>query len=168
MVVMRQNANSINSTITICSIILLLTLMACSNNSPSNQDVADSDPLASQTTDESQNSSPNNQIVETPKVENISPTIMSFNISIRENGSPEGGIRTTHKVKKDDTVEFILTTAIAGELHLHAWSLDWHITPGTETTATFPAETTGRYPLEFHIDGSKESGVPAGYIEVHP
>lgn len=165
---MRQTAQSINSTIMICTIILLLTLMACSNNPTSTQDVGDDNPAASESTYESQNPDASDQIIETPTTENVAPKVMSFNIHIRENGSPEGGIRTTHKVKKNDTVEFILTTAIAGELHLHAWSLEWHITPGKETIATFPAETTGRYPLEFHIDGSKESGVPAGYLEVHP
>ena len=156
--------------------ILLLTLMAisCSNDVVSDQDAADNNSIVSTTENgnssdaESSQTTPTVEIVQTPTVENIAPRVMSFTISIRENGSPEGGIRTTHKVKKGDTVEFVINTAVTGTLHLHAWNLEWHAAPWTEVVDTFDAETTGRYPLEFHIEGSKETGVPAGYIEIHP
>lgn len=173
---MKQNASYIKSIIITCTAILLLALMtvSCSNEGVSDQDATDNSSVASTTENgnnsdvESPQTTPTVDIVQTPTVENVAPRVMSFTISIRENGSPEGGIRTTHKVKKGDTVEFVINTAIAGTLHLHAWGLEWHATPWTEVVDTFEAKTTGRYPLEFHIEGSKETGVPAGYIEIHP
>jgi len=173
---MKQNASYMKSIIIICTTILLLTLMAvsCSNNAVSDQNAPDNNSVASITENsnssavESPQTTTTVETAQTPTVENAAPRVMSFTISIRENGSPEGGIRTTHKVKKGDTVEFVINTAVAGVLHLHAWKLDWHAVPGTEVIDTFGAKTTGRYPLEFHIEGSKETGVPAGYIEIHP
>lgn len=88
-----------------------------------------------------------------------------FTLEIGENGGAVGGA-STYQVRRGEVVALTLRSAVPGGLHLHGYDEEWELEEEPVTTS-FPAEATGRFPLEFHPAGS-EQGVVVGYLEVRP
>lgn len=90
---------------------------------------------------------------------------LHFVLDIGENGGAVGGA-DTYRVRRGDIVALTLSSATPGGLHLHGFDHEWEL-EGEQITTSFPAEVTGRFPLEFHPTGT-ERGVVVGYLEVRP
>lgn len=90
----------------------------------------------------------------------------SFLLAIAENGAPIGGV-LTHRVQRGDAIVWTIRTQRAGELHLHGYDLDWELQAGEEMNVSFEGESAGRFPVEFHPEGT-DRGVVVAYLEVHP
>lgn len=88
-----------------------------------------------------------------------------FELTIGENGRAVGGAET-YRVRRGEPVALTLTSAVPGGLHLHGYDQDWELA-GQEVVVAFPAESTGRFPLEFHPAAGGD-GVVVGYLEVRP
>ena len=78
------------------------------------------------------------------------------------------------RVSQGETVEIVLTSDEAAELHLHGYDLKLSLTPNMPGTLRFTAKIAGRFPLEAHRFGAGSSSGrhrgdgPLLYVEVHP
>lgn len=77
-----------------------------------------------------------------------SPSEKFFELEI-----PRSGERTKPRVlrvEKDDPVRLRVTSATAGEVHLHGYRLEAKLAAGTPSEIAFKARATGRYRIEWH------------------
>jgi FtsP/CotA-like multicopper oxidase with cupredoxin domain len=81
---------------------------------------------------------------------------VSFNLEIQDGHltRPDKTIR----VHKNDTVQLNWTTDMAMTIHLHGYDLEQQLLPAVNSTLSFSAYATGRYPVEVHADhGTSDS-----------
>jgi len=89
---------------------------------------------------------------------------------------PRSGERTKPRVlrvEKDDPVRLRVTSAVAGEIHIHGYRLEAKLTAGAPHELAFKARATGRYRIEWHPadDAARKSdhhGPPLATLEVRP
>ena len=78
------------------------------------------------------------------------------------------------RVSQGDTVEIMLTSDEAAEMHLHGYNILLSLTPNVPGTIKFTAKIAGRFPLEAHRFGAapgsqRHRGAgPLLYVEVLP
>jgi FtsP/CotA-like multicopper oxidase with cupredoxin domain len=81
---------------------------------------------------------------------------VSFNLEIQDGHLTRSD--KTIRVHKNDTVQMNWTTDIAMTIHLHGYDLEQQIIPAVNSTLSFSAYATGRYPLVVHADhGASDS-----------
>ncbi len=85
----------------------------------------------------------------------------NFTLRIAERKIIEGP--TTLTVKQGDTVTIAITADEADEFHIHGYDQSAELEPGVETTLTYTASASGRFPFEL-----EKSGTELGAIEVLP
>lgn len=94
----------------------------------------------------------------------------TFALDIKRNILPPE--KRTLRVKRGDTVTLEVTADRALVLHIHAFKLELAVAPGAPAKLTFPTKATGRFPVETHAVGGKDShhhhGPPLAYLEVMP
>jgi heme/copper-type cytochrome/quinol oxidase subunit 2 len=94
----------------------------------------------------------------------------TFILEIKRNVLPPE--RRTLRVKHGDTVTLEVTADRALVLHIHAFKLELSVNPGSPAKLTFPTKATGRFPVETHVVGGKDShhhhGPPLAFLEVMP
>jgi hypothetical protein len=90
---------------------------------------------------------------------------------------PRSGERTKPRVlrvEKDDLVRLRVTSAAAGEVHLHGYRLEAKLAAGKPHELAFKARATGRYQIEWHPadEPAEKSGhhhaPPVAILEVRP
>ena len=54
------------------------------------------------------------------------------------------------RVEKNDLVKLRISSATAGEVHLHAYRQDIKLVPGAPAEISFQAHATGRFRIEWH------------------
>lgn len=77
------------------------------------------------------------------------------------------------RVDKGTPVKLRIRSDAAGSLHLHAYKLEAHLTPGTPAELAFTARATGRFRFEWHADAARANagghhGPPLATLEVRP
>jgi heme/copper-type cytochrome/quinol oxidase subunit 2 len=77
------------------------------------------------------------------------------------------------RVEKDDPVRLRVTSAVAGEIHIHGYRLEAKLAAGVPHELAFKARATGRYRIEWHPsdDAARKSGhhgPPLATLEVRP
>ena len=77
------------------------------------------------------------------------------------------------RVEKDDMVRLRVTSAVAGEIHIHGYRLEAKLSAGAPHELAFKARATGRYRIEWHPsdDTARKSdhhGAPLATLEVRP
>ena len=77
------------------------------------------------------------------------------------------------RVEKDDPVRLRITSAAAGEIHIHGYRLEAKLAAGAPHELSFKARATGRYRIEWHPsdDAARKSdhhGPPLATLEVRP
>ena len=77
------------------------------------------------------------------------------------------------RVQKDDLVRLRVTSAVAGEIHIHGYRLEAKLTAGAPHELAFKARATGRYRIEWHPsdDAARKSdhhGPALATLEVRP
>jgi hypothetical protein len=78
------------------------------------------------------------------------------------------------RASQGDTVEIVLTSDEAAEVHLHGYDLLLALAPNVPATMRFTAKISGRFPLEVHRFGAASSSQrhrgagPLLYVEVLP
>ena len=94
----------------------------------------------------------------------------TFALDIKRNILPPE--KRTLRVKRGDMVTLEVTADRALVLHIHALKLELNVSPGTQAKLTFLTKATGRFPVETHAVGGKDShhhhGPPLAYLEVMP
>ena len=76
------------------------------------------------------------------------------------------------RVNKGDALRLRISSDTAGEVHLHGYRLQANLVAGLPSELAFTAYATGRYRLEWHPAGQKQSGShhgpPLAVLEVRP
>ena len=77
------------------------------------------------------------------------------------------------RVTRDDTVRLLVTSGVAGNIHLHAYRLEANVVPGVPAELSFKARATGRFRIEWHPSaetGKKDDhhAPPLAVLEVRP
>jgi len=77
------------------------------------------------------------------------------------------------RVDKDDLVRLRVTSAVAGEIHIHGYRLEAKLAAGAPHELSFKARATGRYRIEWHPsdDAARKGdhhGPPLATLEVRP
>ena len=77
------------------------------------------------------------------------------------------------KVEKGDSIRLHITSDAPGELHLHGYRLEAHLTSGQSAELAFKAYATGRYPFEWHgaekaAGSGAHRGPPLATLEIRP
>lgn len=77
------------------------------------------------------------------------------------------------RVEKDDPVRLRITSAMAGEIHIHGYRLEAKLAAGAPHELSFKARATGRYRIEWHPsdDAARRSDhhePPLATLEVRP
>ncbi len=93
--------------------------------------------------------------------ESIATTTTEFTLKIQGRSIVEGA--STLSVKQGDTVVIHITADEAEEFHVHAYNNSVELEQNVETTLTFVANASGRFPFEL-----EKSGTEIGAIEVLP
>ncbi len=87
------------------------------------------------------------------------PGERSFDVRITGSGmSPE-----EVSVREGDRVNLNIAAGRPAEVHVHGYDLEEEVEPGSETTLSFEADDTGRFPVEDH-----DSGAELGILVVEP
>ncbi len=76
------------------------------------------------------------------------PETVEFNLDIRERELVQES--TVFRVKKEDTVVFLITSDEAGTLHLHGYNHENEVGSGGVTRVEFLADIEGRFALALH------------------
>ena len=87
------------------------------------------------------------------------PAERSFDVRVTENGMDPEEV----SVREGDRVNLTVATGRPTEIHVHGYNLEYGVTPGSETTFSFEADDTGRFPIEDH-----DSGAELGVLVVEP
>jgi len=95
----------------------------------------------------------------------------SFDLTIMRGALPAQ--QRVIKVEKGDSIRLRITSDAPGELHLHGYRLEAHLTAGQPAELAFKAYATGRYPFEWHgADNTPRTGAhrgpPLATLEVRP
>jgi hypothetical protein len=72
------------------------------------------------------------------------------------------------RVTQGDVVTLRWTTDRPVVLHLHGYDIEKKIEPGIVAEMTFTARATGRFPVNLHAAGTKDSELSVLYVEVYP
>lgn len=76
------------------------------------------------------------------------PPVKTVRIAVRD-GRPVGGIaRPT--VRRGDRVVLVVTSDLAGDVHLHGYDLERPVAPGKPARLRFRATIPGRFEIELH------------------
>ena len=87
------------------------------------------------------------------------PAERSFDVRITESGMAPEEV----SVREGDRVNLNIVADRPAEIHVHGYDLEEEIEPGSETTLSFGAGETGRFPVEDH-----DSGAGLGVLVVEP
>jgi heme/copper-type cytochrome/quinol oxidase subunit 2 len=69
------------------------------------------------------------------------------NVKVDESGKPVGGIRDL-TFGKGQQVQFVVTSQVADEIHVHGYDLMKDVTPGKPLKFSFKATITGQFEVE--------------------
>lgn len=77
------------------------------------------------------------------------------------------------RVQKDDRLRLRVTSAVAGEIHIHGYRLEAKLAASAPHELAFEARATGRYRIEWHPadDATRKCdhhGPPLATLEVRP
>lgn len=87
------------------------------------------------------------------------PAERSFDVRVTESGMDPEEV----SVREGDRVNLNIATDRPAEIHVHGYNLEYRVTPDSETTLSFEADDTGRFPVEDH-----DSGAELGVLVVEP
>lgn len=76
------------------------------------------------------------------------PEPVTLRIAVRD-GRPVGGLARP-KVKRGDRVVLVVTADVPGDVHLHGYSLEKPVAPGSPARIRFRATIPGRFEIELH------------------
>ncbi|MCS7008044.1 MAG: hypothetical protein RMM28_11590 [Thermoleophilia bacterium] len=75
-------------------------------------------------------------------------SVTTVRIVVRD-GRPVGGI-VRPKVRRGDQVVLVVTSDLAGDVHLHGYDLERPVAPGRPARLRFRATIPGRFEIELH------------------
>jgi hypothetical protein len=76
------------------------------------------------------------------------PPVTTVRIAVRD-GRPVGGIARP-EVRRGDHVVLVVTSDLAGDVHLHGYDLERPVAPGKPARLRFRATIPGRFEIELH------------------
>lgn len=120
----------------------------------------DEEPASNQTSTEvsapadSQSAATEQAPTPTPK-----PAVTTIRVT---NGEPVGGV-TNIKVRKGDTVRFVVRSDMPEEVHLHGYDISRDVVPDKGARFRFQAKIEGIFEVEL-----EQLGVPIASVEVRP
>ena len=78
------------------------------------------------------------------------PTERAFDVRVTGSGMDPENL----SAREDDRVVLSVAASRPTKLHVHGYDLEREVAPGSETTLSFRADQTGRFPIEDHGSGT--------------